>query len=78
MHRRADEFDIGRRTSGHLGFGHGVHACVGQMLARLELEIVLNAMAKLVDSIEPTGEPAQHFDDTVRGYRRIPVRVKAR
>lgn len=38
----ADEFDIRRRQSGHLGFGHGVHFCVGVHLARLQLETALS------------------------------------
>lgn len=73
-----DAFDITRRTNGQLGFGHGVHACVGQMLARLELDIILTTLATMADSIELTGEPTQHFNNTVRGYRHIPVRVRAR
>jgi cytochrome P450 len=78
MWERPDEFDIGRRTTGQMGFGFGIHACVGQMLARLELEIILNAMARMVDSFELTAEPTLHFNNTVRGYKRIPLRVKAR
>ncbi len=74
----ADDFDITRRTNGQLGFGYGIHACVGQMLARLELEIVLTKLAAMADSIELTEAPTQHFNNTVRGYKRVPVRVKAR
>ncbi len=38
----ADRFDVGRNDSGHIGFGGGVHFCIGAPLARLELEISLD------------------------------------
>lgn len=36
-----DTFDIDRNTLGHLAFGYGVHQCLGQTLARVELQIAL-------------------------------------
>jgi cytochrome P450 len=71
---RADDFDITRRAGGHVGFGFGVHACVGQMLARLEGECVLNALARLVDRIELTGTPEIQLNNTLRGLERLPLR----
>ncbi len=41
-----DVFDVGRDTSGHLAFGHGVHFCLGLQLARLEARAALTAMVK--------------------------------
>lgn len=41
-----DEFDIARRRNDHLGFGHGLHFCLGASLARLEGHIVLGALAR--------------------------------
>jgi hypothetical protein len=49
---RPDELDITRRVAGHIGFGTGIHGCVGQMVARLEGEAVLAALATRVASIE--------------------------
>ena len=72
---RADEFDITRRAGGHVGFGFGVHACLGQMLARLEGECVLNAIARLVDRIELTGTPEIQLNNTLRGLERLPLRL---
>ena len=71
----ADTFDIRRRPTGHLGFGAGIHGCAGQMMARLEGEILLSTFARKVKTIELTGEPVRHFNNTVRGFTSIPARV---
>ncbi|SMP72825.1 cytochrome P450 [Noviherbaspirillum suwonense] len=68
-----DKFDITRRATGNLGFGTGIHGCAGQMMARLEGDILLSALARKMKSIELTGEPVQHYNNTVRGYTSIPV-----
>ncbi|EDY52170.1 cytochrome P450 hydroxylase [Streptomyces clavuligerus] len=39
-----DTLDLGRRTTGHLAFGHGIHQCLGQQLARVELTVALPAL----------------------------------
>ncbi len=44
----ADRYDITRRTSGHVGYGSGIHMCVGQLVARLEGEVMLAALARKV------------------------------
>ena len=43
-----DDYDITRRAAGHVGFGTGIHGCVGAVLARLEGEVVLAALARKV------------------------------
>jgi 4-methoxybenzoate monooxygenase (O-demethylating) len=70
-----DRFDIGRRTLGHVGFGYGTHACVGQMVARLEAEILLTALARSVAAIELVGEPLWRLNNTLHGLDRLPVRL---
>jgi cytochrome P450 len=72
-----DRFDIGRRTLGHVGFGYGIHACVGQMVARLEAEIFLTVLARSVASIELAGEPVWRLNNTLHGLDRLPVRIHA-
>lgn len=70
-----DEFDLSRKTVGHLAFGTGIHACVGQMVARLEAESVITALAKRVKRIELTDAPERVYINWLRGYHSIPVEV---
>jgi 4-methoxybenzoate monooxygenase (O-demethylating) len=72
---RADTFDVTRRASGNLAFGTGLHACAGQMLARLEGEIVLTALARRVKSFRLEGKPVIHYNNSVRGYDSMPISV---
>lgn len=74
---RPDEYDIGRRAAGHVGFGSGIHACVGMALARLEGECVLAALARRAARIEITGEPRRRYNNTLRGLASLPVRLVA-
>ncbi|BBY05791.1 cytochrome P450 [Mycobacterium noviomagense] len=48
---RADEFDITRKPNPHLGFGHGVHYCLGANLARLELRVLFEELLSRFDSV---------------------------
>lgn len=72
---RPDEYDIKRPLSGHVGFGNGIHACVGQLLARLEGECVLSALARKVDAIEICGPTRRRYNNTLRGLASLPVRL---
>jgi len=70
-------FDITRKTLGHVGFGSGIHGCVGQMVARLEAEVVLHALIKRVASIKIVGEPRRYPNNTLRALSSLPVCVVA-
>jgi len=70
-----DRFDIQRKTIGHVGFGHGIHVCVGQMVARLEAELLLGALARRVEAIELVGEPQWWLNNTLRGLASLPLRL---
>ena len=72
-----DRFDLTRDPSGHVGFGMGLHQCVGQQVARLEAECVLHALAARVAAIEPAGEPVRHLNNTLRAWSSLPVRLAA-
>jgi 4-methoxybenzoate monooxygenase (O-demethylating) len=54
---KPERFDINRRATGHVAFGASVHLCVGQMLARLEAEMFMTALAARVERIDIVGEP---------------------
>ena len=68
-----DQFDISRTTTGHLGFGTGIHGCVGQMLARADVEALLQVMSKKVTSIRFTAEPKRLLHNTLRGFESLPI-----
>jgi len=70
-----DRFDIGRNPVGHLGFGTGIHGCVGQMIARLEADVLLGELARRVESVELTGEPEWQPSNSLRGLRSLPLRI---
>lgn len=70
-----DRFDITRRASGHVAFGYGIHSCVGQVVARLEGEIVLRALARRIERLELAGEPLRRMNNTLRGLASLPLQV---
>jgi cytochrome P450 len=51
-----DTFDMDRDPTGHLGFGYGVHTCLGMWLARSEARIVYTSVANLVSNVEVARE----------------------
>jgi cytochrome P450 len=54
-----DLFDIDRNTRGHLGFGYGVHQCIGQNLARAELQIALATLARRLPELQLAVPPQE-------------------
>src|SRR3954463_3894781 len=68
-----DSYDITRRTSGHVGYGSGIHMCVGQLVARLEGEVMMAALARKVGRIEIAGEVKRRYNNTLRGLESLPV-----
>ncbi|WP_102143371.1 cytochrome P450 [Mycobacterium hubeiense] len=71
----ADRCILDRRDNRHLGFGAGVHRCLGSNLARLEFHVGLErVLARLPDyTPAPGGEAVFHGNSVTRGYRQIPV-----
>lgn len=70
-----DRFDITRRPTGHVAFGSGIHMCVGQMLARLEAEMIFAALAARVKEIRPAGDPVRKLNNTLHEYASLPVEL---
>src|SRR6516225_10004816 len=68
-----DRYDITRRTSGHVGYGSGIHMCVGQLVARLEGEVMLSAIARKVAAIEISGPVTRRYNNTLRGLESLPI-----
>ena len=70
-----DVFDIERKVVGHMAFGTGIHGCVGQPLARLEGEAVLKALARKVKTLEPGGAPVRRYNNFLRAFASLPLRL---
>ena len=74
---RPDDFDLRRSTLGHLALGTGIHACIGQMMARLEGEALLRAVATRVGSLELAGKPERRLNNNLRSLARLTLRWRA-
>lgn len=70
-----DSFDIERNVRGHVGFGHGVHACLGMHLARLEMASLFNALADRIERFELTGPVVPAINSTIHSLASVPVRA---
>jgi cytochrome P450 len=72
-----ETFNLSRQTSGHVGFGFGTHQCLGQMVARLEGELVLEALLPRIRSIRLAGPPVRRLNNTLHALASLPVEVEA-
>ncbi len=70
---RPDGLDVGRRPNPHLGFGAGVHYCLGAPLARLEVAAVLDALRSRLPDVALAGPPRRRPDFVMRGLRELRV-----
>lgn len=70
-----DRFIGNRSPNDHLGYGWGVHACLGAHLARLEAGLFLRRLIQRGLRIEVQGEPARLRSNFFRGIKRLPVRL---
>jgi len=70
-----DRFDVSRRAAGHVAFGAGIHLCVGQMLARLEAEVIMAALAARVARIDIVGEPRRKLGNSLRQFASLPIEL---
>ncbi|MFF8839322.1 cytochrome P450 [Streptomyces sp. NPDC015130] len=71
-----DVLDLRRRATGHLGFGHGIHQCLGQQLARVEMTVALPALLRRFPSLRldvPAEEVPLRTDMSIYGVHRLPV-----
>ena len=71
-----DRFIIDRaRPRQHLSFGYGIHRCVGNRLAELQLKILWEELLARPGALEVTGEPTRVRSSFVRGFSHLPVRI---
>ena len=72
----ADQFIIDRaRPRQHLSFGFGIHRCVGNRLAEMQLKILWEEILQRFPVIEVAGEPKRLLSNFVRGITHLPVRI---
>lgn len=71
-----DTFDVGRDPNPHVGFGMGLHFCLGAPLALLELQISIRTLLDRFPALTPAGDAPRRPTWVLRGYERIPVRTQ--
>jgi cytochrome P450 len=70
----ADAFDVGRSNAAeHIGFGGGIHVCIGAPLARIELETALRALVDRMPELELAEEPRRNRAFVIWGLDRVEV-----
>ncbi|MEV6561455.1 cytochrome P450 [Nocardia sp. NPDC051756] len=71
------DLDIHRKARGHLSFGHGIHQCLGQQLARIEMRAGFAGLLRRFPTLElavPAGEVRLRTDMNIYGVHELPVR----
>ena len=71
-----DELDLARPASQHVAFGHGIHQCLGQQLARVEMKIAYPALSRRFPALHLAVSPGQvpmRHDMFIYGVHRLPV-----
>jgi cholest-4-en-3-one 26-monooxygenase len=71
---RPEDFDVLRSPNPHVGFGGtGAHYCLGANLARLEIDLIFNAIADAMPGISKAGDPQRLRSGWLNGVKRLPV-----
>jgi len=66
------------RPRQHMSFGFGVHRCVGNRVAEMQLTIIWEEILKRFPVIEVVGEPVRTYSNFIHGYESLPVLIPAR
>ena len=73
---KGDELIIDRENArNHMAFGFGIHRCMGNRVAEMQLRILWEEILKRFDHVEVVGDPERTFSSFVRGYTKLPVRL---
>lgn len=74
-----NEFRVDRKNPRHhLSFGFGIHRCMGNRLAEMQLRIIWEEIMKRFEQVEVVGEPVRVQSSFVKGYEQLPVVLHAR
>jgi pentalenic acid synthase len=76
MFAEPDTFDVQRSARHHIAFGYGVHQCLGQNLARLELEVIIKALFDRIPTLHlavPVDQLTLRPGTTIQGVNELPV-----
>jgi cytochrome P450 len=68
-----DSLDVTRHAQGHVAFGHGIHQCLGQQLARIEMRIGFAALLRRLPSLKLAGEVRFRDRMSIYGVHNLPV-----
>jgi len=71
-----DRFDVGRDPNPHLGFGAGLHFCLGAPLARIELQAGLTALLDHAPALALAAEPVNRPTFVLRAYTAVPITTR--
>jgi cytochrome P450 len=73
----ADELNVTRHAHGHVAFGHGIHQCLGQQLARIEMRIGFAALFRRFPGLKVAGEVKFRDKMSIYGLHTLPVTTGA-
>jgi cytochrome P450 len=72
-----DKFDLRRGAPKHVAYGHGIHRCIGAVLATMETEIALGSVLRRFRRIEPdAAAPGRLTNPMLRGFSELPVQLR--
>ena len=74
---RADQLDLARAPLDHIAFGNGPHVCLGQHIARIEIDAMLMEVLSRMEDVERTAPPEWLASNFISGPRTMPVRFRA-
>ena len=76
---QAHQFKIDRpRARQHLAFGYGIHRCMGNRLAEMQLRVLWEEMLKRFEFVEVVATPERSYSTFIRGFKRLEVRLHPR
>lgn len=75
----ADRFDVARKNARrHIGFGHGIHRCVGARLAEIQIGTLIEEIVARGWRLVPTDKPTRLHSPFLHGFTEMPVRIEKR